>query len=104
MAEQTNIIKIEDAATLSIVHGFNKLETEMRVRHAEIQKESQAQWDAYMKEVTEERNRLLERLRFSVGQPDISNYVINADYLEVGIAFLEQREEEKEDDNGECQG
>ena len=104
MSPKHSVIKIDDPSALSIVHELKGLETRLKKKHTEMQERYNDEWDRFSVELSEDKNRILERLRFALSQSDITGYVINAQYLAVNVAFLEPAEEETEQENehGEC--
>lgn len=95
-----SVIKIDDPSALAIVHELKKLEIRLIDKHEKMQKDYNDEWDKFSAEISEDKNRILERLRFAMGQSDITGYVINAQYLGVNVAFLEPKElEEPEQEN-----
>lgn len=99
MSTTRSVIKIDDPSALSIIHELRGLETRLRDKHTKMQDDYNHEWDKFNTEVSEDKNRIMERLRFALGQSDISGYVVNAQYLEVNVAFLEPTEEEIEQEN-----
>ena len=97
MSKSTQTIKVDDPQILPIIHELRGLEFRLRDKHAVMQENYGSEWDDFNKEIKEEQARIMERLRFALGTSDISGYLVNVDYLDLGVAFLEPEEEEIQD-------